>query len=106
MASADMTWYTARIDAVNADGTYQVPVCFYICCKLTYLCLVTTDVTSPSSYYCACAQVTYTDYGNSENLDIKHLRLNPMLNSQSQTGANAVAQVCVCMCVCVCVQET
>jgi len=57
--SADMTWYTARIDAVNADGTYQV---------------------------------TYTDYGNSENLDIKHLRLNPMLNSQSQTGANAVAQ--------------
>ena len=57
--SQDQRWYTARIDAVNADGTYAV---------------------------------TYTDYGNSESLDRKYLRLNPTLNALNKPRENAPAR--------------
>ena len=55
--TADSCWYTARIDAVNADGTVAV---------------------------------TYTDYGNSESIDMKHLRLNPKLDHLNKAPPNAV----------------
>ena len=55
--SADNSWYTARIDKVNSDGT---------------------------------CSVTYTDYGNSEVVSIKHMRLNSTLNALKKPTENPV----------------
>ena len=37
--------------------------------------------------------VTYIDYGNSESIDIKHLRLNPKLDVMNKAPPNAVTRI-------------